>query len=117
MPRISKKAKKEVKKFTLDCSKVEDDIINIGDFEKFLHDKIKVNGKTGQLTGVVGISSEGTKITVETSEKFSKRYLKYLAKKFLKKTGVRDWLRVVATNPTTYELRYFNVLSNDDDEE
>ena len=41
-------------------------------------------------------------------------YLKYLSKKFLKKQGVRDWLRVVATNPNTYELRYFNVNNEEE---
>jgi hypothetical protein len=41
----------------------------------------------------------------------SKRYLKYLTKKYLKKHNVRDWLRVIAHNKdrNTYELRYFNI--------
>ena len=46
----------------------------------------------------------------------SKRYVKYLTKKYLKKKGLRDWLRVVSVNPSTYELRYFNI-DNEDDEE
>lgn len=37
----------------------------------------------------------------------SKRYLKYLTKKYLKKHNVRDWLRVIASNKdrSVYELR------------
>ena len=32
----------------------------------------------------------------------SKRYLKYLTKKFLKKHNVRDWLRVIASNKVSW---------------
>ena len=36
--------------FTIDCTKpVEDKIMDIAQFEKFLLDRIKVNGKTGEL--------------------------------------------------------------------
>ena len=51
----------------------------------------------------------------QTDGPFSKRYLKYLAKKFLKKMQMRDFLRVVSTNKTTYELKYFNIQENEDD--
>lgn len=44
------------------------------------------------------------------------RYLKYLTKKYLKKNNLRDWLRVVASDKETYELRYFQI-SQDDEEE
>jgi large subunit ribosomal protein L22e len=49
----------------------------------------------------------------------SKRYLKYLTKKFLKKHNVRDWLRVIASNKdrSVYELRYFNIADQAEDEE
>ncbi len=43
------------------------------------------------------------------------RYLKYLTKKYLKKHNLRDWLRVVASQKDTYELRYFQI--NQDEEE
>lgn len=45
-----------------------------------------------------------------------RRYLKYLTKKYLKKNNLRDWLRVVASDKETYELRYFQI-SQDDEEE
>ena len=44
------------------------------------------------------------------------RYLKYLTKKFLKKNNLRDYIRVVATNKTNYELRYFQINAGDEDE-
>jgi large subunit ribosomal protein L22e len=40
-------------------------------------------------------------------------------KKFLKKQQLRDWLRVVSTSKGVYELKFFNVVDNeaeDDDE-
>ena len=42
------KAKVKSQTFILDCSKpVEDKIMDIASFEKFLLDKVKVDGKTG----------------------------------------------------------------------
>lgn len=40
-------------------------------------------------------------------------------KKFLKKQQLRDWLRVVSTGKGVYELRFFNVVNDegDDDDE
>mmetsp|Transcript_12868 Transcript_12868/g.47052 ORF Transcript_12868/g.47052 Transcript_12868/m.47052 type:complete len:122 (+) Transcript_12868:51-416(+) len=115
----AKAAKKQT--FTIDCSKpVEDKIMEIQSFEKFLQDRIKVNGKTGALGDVVQISREKTKLHVASDIQMSKRYLKYLTKKYLKKHNVRDWLRVIASNKdrNVYELRYFNIADNDaeDDE-
>lgn len=45
------------------------------------------------------------------------RYLKYLTKKYLKKNKLRDWLRVVSKDKETYELRYFQINSQEDDDE
>ncbi|EJW76940.1 60S ribosomal protein L22, partial [Wuchereria bancrofti] len=47
---------------------------------------------------------------------FSKRYLKYLTKKYLKRSSLRDWLRVVASSKDTYELRYFRINQDDEDD-
>lgn len=48
-PKGIKKIKQQ--SFVVDCSKpVEDKIMEIAAFEKFLTDKIKVNGKTGEET-------------------------------------------------------------------
>ena len=65
----------------------------------------------------------------------SKRYLKYLTKKFLKKNSLRDWIRyvfhslwgdsvgltransVVASSKDVYQLRFYNIQAGDDEEE
>lgn len=42
------KGKRKTQTFVIDCAKpVEDKIMEIGSFESFLRDKIKVEGKTG----------------------------------------------------------------------
>jgi len=108
-------------KFVIDYSRpATDGVFDGADFEKFLHDRVKVEGKSGQLGENVKIVRDGnTKITVTSNVPFSKRYLKYLTKKFLKKNTLRDWIRVVASSKDTYELRFYNIARDgeDDDEE
>ncbi|XP_047311344.1 60S ribosomal protein L22-3-like [Impatiens glandulifera] len=114
------KGKKKGVTFTIDCTKpVEDKIMEIASLEKFLQERIKVGGKAGALGDTVSISREKSKITVTSDSTFSKRYLKYLTKKYLKKNNVRDWLRVIASNKerNVYELRYFNIAENEAEEE
>ncbi|NP_001091257.1 uncharacterized protein LOC100037062 [Xenopus laevis] len=103
--------------FTLDLTHpVEDGIFDSVNFEQFLKEKIKVNGKTGNLGNIVHIGRLKSKITVSSEKSFSKRYLKYLTKKYLKKNNLRDWLRVVASDKATYELRYFQISQDDESE-
>ena len=113
------KKKKQVLKFTLDCTHpVEDGIMDAANFEQFLQERIKVNGKAGNLGGgVVTIERSKSKITVTSEVPFSKRYLKYLTKKYLKKNNLRDWLRVVANSKESYELRYFQINQDEEEEE
>eukprot|EP00930_Biecheleria_cincta_P084547 TRINITY_DN739_c0_g7_i1.p1 TRINITY_DN739_c0_g7~~TRINITY_DN739_c0_g7_i1.p1 ORF type:complete len:146 (+),score=41.94 TRINITY_DN739_c0_g7_i1:66-440(+) len=112
------KGKKSLLKFTLDCQQPADDnIIEPKDFEKFLTSRIKVDGKTGNLGEKITISKEKNKIHVSAESPFSKRYLKYLSKKYLKSQQLRDFLRVVAPSKTSYELRYFNINDDKDEEE
>lgn len=79
--------------------------------EKFLHDRIKVNGKSGNLGDNVKIIRDKSKIHVNSTVPFSKRYLKYLTKKYLKNQKLRDWLHVVAVSKANYEIRYDLVSS------
>lgn len=109
-------------KFTIDCTvPVDDRVLDPASFEKFLHDRIKVGGKVGVLGDAVKISREKNKLHVTAVAPFSKRYLKYLTKKYLKKQQLRDYLHVIASDKQTYELRYFNIHDGgndaDDDEE
>eukprot|EP00020_Sapocribrum_chincoteaguense_P002073 CAMPEP_0170747146 /NCGR_PEP_ID=MMETSP0437-20130122/9171_1 /TAXON_ID=0 /ORGANISM="Sexangularia sp." /LENGTH=151 /DNA_ID=CAMNT_0011085913 /DNA_START=25 /DNA_END=480 /DNA_ORIENTATION=- len=104
--------------FIIDCAKpAEHNIIEVGSLEKFLKDSIKVNGKAGALGDSVKVSSENNRVNVTVVGDFSKRYLKYLTKKYLKKNMVRDYLRVVASSKRKYELKYFRFNDDDTDDE
>merc|ERR1712228_1024404 len=114
-----KKGKKKVQlKYHIDCRQpVEDGIMNAGDFETFLQERVKVNGKTNNFGNQVSLERNKSKITLVSEVPFSKRYLKYLTKKYLKKNNLRDWLRVVANTKESYELRYFQINQDEEEEE
>jgi large subunit ribosomal protein L22e len=113
-----KKSKKTIRTFHIDCHHpVEDNIMSISKFEEFLKQKIKVDGKVGNLGKNVSVTSNKTKINVTSDIDFSKRYLKYLAKKYLKANNLRDWLRVVANSKASYELKYFQINQDEEEDE
>ena len=69
------KGKKKAHTYVVDCAKpVEDKIMEIASFEKFLQDRIKVDGKAGVLGESVKISREKSKISVTVDGPFTKRY-------------------------------------------
>ncbi|KAH9968980.1 ribosomal protein L22e, partial [Russula dissimulans] len=99
-------------KFVVDYSRpANDDIFDGAAFEKFLHDRIKIDGKAGQLGDKVKITrdDQNNRITVTSNVAFSKRYLKYLTKKHLKKIALRDYIRVIASEKDVYQLRFYNI--------
>ena len=84
-----KKPKKSTWNFNLDFTHpVEDRIFDSGNFEQFLQEKLKVNGKTGKLGNVVHTKSFKNKIVVVSK----KWYLKYLGRKeLLHVQGQEGW--------------------------
>ncbi|KAM0485273.1 hypothetical protein ACHAPX_001257 [Trichoderma viride] len=115
----SGKAQKQTKKFIINASQpASDKIFDVSAFEKFLQDHIKVEGRTNNLGDNIVISSTADgKIEIVAHNELSGRYLKYLTKKFLKKQQLRDWLRVVSTSRGVYELKFFNVVNDEADED
>ncbi|KAI1826530.1 60S ribosomal protein l22 [Xylaria intraflava] len=113
------KAGKQTKKFIINASQpASDKIFDTAAFEKFLQDKIKVEGRVGNLGDTIAIQQVGDgKVEITAHNELSGRYLKYLTKKFLKKMQLRDWLRVVSTAPGVYELKFFNVVNDEADED
>merc|ERR1712098_273626 len=91
-------------------------IMDVAQLEKYFQDRIKVNKKTGNLGDAVKVAREKSKVLVTAEMPFSQRYPKYLTKKYLKKQNLRDFLHVIAPNKTNYELRYFNINNDNDDE-
>merc|ERR1712063_111191 len=107
---LKKLGKKNQIKLFIDCTHpVEDGIMNCADFEKYLQERIKIGGKTSNFGKEFTMERQKTKIAFTSDIPFSKRYLKYLTKKYLKKNNLRDWLRVVANSKDSYELRYFQI--------
>merc|ERR1719440_1076258 len=103
-------------KFVLDCSApCDDNIMDPSSLEKYFLDRIKNEGKIGNLGDAITISREKSKIIVNAEVPFSKRYIKYLTKKYLKKQQLRDFLRVISTNKQTYQLRYFNINAEEEE--
>jgi len=112
------KPKAETLKFKIDCTDpLTDNVITLEDFEDFLKKRIKVHGKKGNLGSKVSVTGEKNTVVVTAEAPFSKRYLKYLTKKYLKKNHIRDYLHVVAKDKHTYQIRYFNIQGEDVDEE
>jgi large subunit ribosomal protein L22e len=122
-PKIKKEAgKKEETKvtrnFTIDCSKpVEDKVFNTSTFAEYLRQRIKIDGKTGKLGELVRVANDDKKITLRADIAFSKRYLKYLTKKYLKRHSLREFLYVVASSKTSYQIKYFNIQQDGAQEE
>ncbi|KAH8699537.1 ribosomal protein L22e [Ilyonectria robusta] len=113
------KVQKQTKKFIINASQpASDKIFDVAAFEKFLQDRIKVEGRTNNLGDNVVIQQQGEgKIEIIAHNDLSGRYLKYLTKKFLKKQQLRDWLRVVSTSRGVYELKFFNVVNDEAEED
>jgi len=93
-------------------------VIVADDFNNFLSSKIKVDGKAGKLGTKVKISRDSAKFIIHAELPFSKRYLKYLTKKYLKREDLKNFLRVVASNTSrdTYEVKYYKVDGGDAEE-
>merc|ERR1711964_674570 len=85
-----------LKKHIVDFSAPANDSVFDGDaYAQYMKEHIKVDGKAGNLGDKISVTKEGDgKLAISATGAFSKRYIKYLTKRFLKKNSMRDWLRV-----------------------
>lgn len=84
------------------------------------------NGKAYRLccslTGPLPLPSlqvevSGNTITISASNvSFAKRYFKFLAKRYLKKNSLREYMRVLATSKTGYSLKYYSIGEEEETE-
>jgi len=112
-----KEEKKIDLQFGIDCSKpVEDKVFNTNKFAEFLRQRIKIDGKLNKLGERVAVKNDEKRVTVSANIPFSKRYLKYLTKKYLKKHSLREFLYVVASDKKNYQIKYFNIQQEGQDE-
>ena len=99
------------------CGDASERILDIKEFRDFLKARIKVDGKAGNLGTAITVTINKTKIVVNTEIKLSKKYIKYLTKKFLQKTGAREYIRVVHQSKDAYELRFYDAREEDSEDE
>ncbi|CAD0089227.1 unnamed protein product [Aureobasidium vineae] len=115
----ARNADRDAKQFIINASQpTNDKIFDPSAFTTFLQSRIKVDGLTGNLGERITVTNlNDGKIEVVAHQEFSGRYLKYLTKKFLKKQQLCDWLRVVSTSKGVYELRFYNVVGENEEED
>ena len=116
---IRTKALKEGKKiFKIDYSVPSNDGIMdaeaVEGFQQFMQNKIKLHGQPGKLGDKVKVSAHKDTLMIQTSMKYRKRYFKYLTKKYLKKKGLREYLRILAKGKQEYQLRYFSIADEEE---
>ena len=113
------------KAFSVDLNApCSNNLLTVESAQKFLQSNFKVNGlKIGEGRVTKGKSDKDSKpikvsateksdkrkntiiIQVDNKIKFSKRYIKYLVKKYLRKEGISRYLTVSATSPSGYTVK------------
>ena len=108
------KKEKSYKKYTVDFSSpVENKLLSLEAASKYLNSNIKVNGLKGKLGESIKVSLSEKKssdknnilILVDNKIEFSKKYIKYLLKKFLKREGIVNYLSINSSSPNSYTVK------------
>ena len=108
--KAQKKGKKPNHRFEVNCElPIADNYFVLKNFEEYMRANIKVGGKKANFGKQVTVTTDSFSVIVNATIPFSKRYLKYLTKKYLKKQELREYLRAVSLNKNTYQLRYLNM--------
>ena len=110
--KVIEKKEKSYKKYTVDFSSpVDNKLLSLEAASKYLNSNMKVNGLKGKLGDSIKISTTDSKskntlvIQVDSQMKFSKRYIRYLVKKFLKREGIVRYLTVASSAPNSYAVK------------
>lgn len=112
-----KRKERSYRRYTVDFnSPVTGNLLSLESAQKYLESNIKVNGVKKNLGEAVRVGTSDKKdkqkntveIRVDNKMKFSKRYIKYLVKKFLKKENISLYLRTVASGPSSYVVKLFD---------
>ena len=115
--KVIKKKEKTYKKFTVDFNQaVSNNLLSLEAAIKYLNSNIKVNGLKNKLGESVKVAAADKNVkqknslvvSVDNSMKFSKRYVKYLVKKFLKRENISLYLRVISSGSNNYLVKLFS---------
>ena len=99
--------------FNSPCS---NNLLTLEGAQKYLISNFKINGLKGKLEDKnakikVAMTDKKDKrkntivISVDNKLQFSKRYIKYLVKKFLRREGIARFLTVSSTAPNAYTVK------------
>ena len=99
--------------FNSPCS---NNLLTLEAAQKYLHSNFKINGLKGKLDDKnakikVAMTDKKDKrkntivISVDNKLQFSKRYIKYLVKKYLRREGIARFLTVSSTAPNAYTVK------------
>jgi len=114
--KVRTKKDKSYRKLSIDFDQpVSNSLLSLETAKKFLEQNIKVNGLKGKLGESVKVSTteknskqkNNVLVQVDNAMKFSKRYIKYLVKKFLKRENINLYLRVISSGPGSYLVKIF----------
>merc|ERR1711879_653557 len=103
-------------KFNIDLSQaMEDDeeVIDMVHFTDWFKTKIRPCGGKASADAVK-VEPAAKKVVVTTSVKFSKRYVKYLMKKYLKKQNISHYLRVISDLKNGYKVKFIDLATGED---
>ena len=105
----TKQKTKTYKKYTIDFSApISNNLLTLESVSKYLELNMKLNGLKGKIGDSIKINiSDKNNITiqVESTLEFSKKYIKYLTKKYLKKEGIEKFMTINANSPSGYIVK------------
>ena len=114
--KVEKKAK-AYRTYLVDFDQaVSNNLMSLDTAVKYFSQNIKVQGLKNKLEDSVKVSTSDKRdknkknninIQVDVKMKFSKRYIKYLVKKFLKRENISLYLRVVSNGPNSYVVKLY----------
>ncbi|KAM0679067.1 60S ribosomal protein L22 [Binucleata daphniae] len=102
--------------FTFNCATLtNDNLISTSDFQEYIQSRIKIQGKVNNTKDKCDITVSGDNILVDTKIPFNKKYIKFLAKKFLHSKNLKDWVRITSTDTNGYQFVYYNVENEEEE--
>ncbi|GIQ79745.1 ribosomal protein L22e [Kipferlia bialata] len=105
MPRVSKTTKAVMKptRFVMDMSSAMDLDLKPEDFVEYVIEHFKT--KAGMTAPKVTV--ERSTVVIDSEYSFAKKYVKYLAKRYLHSNDASEMFRVLSTDKASYEMRLY----------
>ena len=105
----TKQKTKTYKKYTIDfTAPLSNKLLTLESVSKYLELNMKLNGLKGKLGDTIKINisdKNSILIQVKSTLEFSKKYIKYLTKKYLKKEGIEKYMTINANSPSGYIVK------------